>query len=190
MKIVTLGIGHSRLVNGKPEGGARSVDGTSEWEYHRGFTQHLADILCDRHQVASIIVDEYQGGSYGAAMAWLGQTLREQDVDLAVELHFNAATGTARGHEWLYWHSSAAGKKLATNLHLSFSRHFPQAVIPARGVKPRTAADRGALFLQRTHCPAVICEPFFGDNPADWTLATKQWVKMADAIATGIAASL
>lgn len=58
--------------------------------------------------------------------------------------------------------------------------------IPARGTKPRTSADRGGEFLRLTHCPAVICEPFFGDNAADWRVAVDRKGDMADAIAQGI----
>lgn len=190
MKTVAICVGHSRLRSGWPEGGARSVTGESEWEWNVHLAHEVAEILHDHHQIPALVVDRYEGGSYGAAMSWLGKMLREEgDIALAVELHFNAANGLARGHEWLHWHRSTAGKRLATNLHLAFSQSFPQAVIPARGVKPRSAVDRGALFLQRTHCPAVICEPFFGDNRADWEFANKKRFGIAKAIARGIAAS-
>ena len=39
-----------------------------------------------------------------------------------------------------------------------------------RGIKERKSG-RGSEFLRQTPCPAVICEPFFGDNEGDWS----QW---------------
>jgi len=42
------------------------------------------------------------------------------------------------------------------------------------------------LFLRGTHCPAVICEPFFGSNPGDWQTAKDKKTNIARAIAEGI----
>jgi N-acetylmuramoyl-L-alanine amidase len=189
-KRVALCVGHSRPgLDGKPEGGARSATGVSEWEYNSRLARLIAEELHDAHDISSMLIDRYAGGGYGSAMRWLGRTLREEgDIALAVELHFNAADGKARGHEWLHWHSSAKGKRAALEMHLVFSNAFPQ--IPARGVKPKTSADRGAGFLQATHCPAVIAEPFFGDNPTDWKLAKDFPGSIARAIARGIANAL
>ncbi len=39
--------------------------------------------------------------------------------------------------------------------------------LPNRGVKPRSAEDRGGYLLRYTHAPCVIAEPFFIDNDSD-----------------------
>lgn len=187
-KRVALCVGHSRLVGTRAEGGARSVSGVSEWEYNSKLARLIAEELHDKHGISALVIDRYQGGSYGSAMAWVGATLRhEGDIALAVELHFNAADGKARGHEWLYWHSSAKGKLGATKMHLAFAAAFPPGKIPMRGVKAKGASDRGALFLKETPCPAVIAEPFFGDNSEDWKLANDFPGTIARAMARGIA---
>jgi N-acetylmuramoyl-L-alanine amidase len=187
-KRVALCVGHSRLVGTRAEGGARSVTGVSEWEYNSKLARLIAEELHDKHGISALVIDLYQGGSYGSAMAWVGATLRhEGDIALAVELHFNAADGKARGHEWLHWHSSPKGKVAATLLHLAFTADFPPSRITTRGVKPKDASDRGAAFLKETPCPAVIAEPFFGDNAADWKIAKDFPHSIARAMARGIA---
>lgn len=37
-----------------------------------------------------------------------------------------------------------------------------------------------------THCPAVICEPFFGTNHGDWLTAKAKQARIAKAMAEGI----
>lgn len=187
---VALCVGHSRRqASGCPEGGAVTHDGqVNEWTYNHKLAQLIATELHDEHGIHAYILNDYGERPYSAAIAWLAAELRALgNIRLAVELHFNAATPAATGHEWLYWHSSHKGKLLATHLHLAMCRNVPG--IKARGVKPRTSSDRGSEFLRRTHCPAVIAEPFFGSHPNDWRIARAHQSIIAKAIAAGIAAS-
>lgn len=179
--MIALCIGHSRLVAGRPEGGARSVDGTSEWDYNKVLASLIASQL-RRSEVPCLLVDRYEGRGYGSAMRWLGRHLREVGATRAVELHFNAGGG--RGHEWLHWAGSDGGEAMARRLEQSVATALPE--LPRRGVKPRGARDRGALFLRRTHCPAVIAEPFFGDSRADWQVAQDRMEYLAVAMAAGM----
>jgi N-acetylmuramoyl-L-alanine amidase len=66
----------------------------------------------------------------------------------------------------------------------AYSESFPQAV--SRGSKAKVTGERGGEFLKLTHCPAVIAEPFFGDNPQEWEVASSSVSAMAEAMATGI----
>jgi N-acetylmuramoyl-L-alanine amidase len=120
-------------------------------------------------------------------MQWLAAHLAERGADAAIELHFNSAGESARGHEWLYWKTSKSGKRLADSLDYEMRLQFPPVIHPARGIKPRNSLDRGAEFLRRPHCPAIIAEPFFGSNAEDWKLATLHKDKVAIAIANGLA---
>jgi len=187
---VALCVGHSRRQDsGQPEGGAVTHDGkVNEWTYNIALARLIATELHDEHDIDAFIINDYGQRSYGQAMTWLaGELLELGNIKLAVELHFNAAEPAANGHEWLHWHSSKKGKLLATQLHLAMCRNVPG--IKARGVKPRGSDDRGAEFLRRTHCPAVICEPFFGSHSNDWRLASTHQSAIAKAIAAGIAAA-
>jgi N-acetylmuramoyl-L-alanine amidase len=183
--MVALCVGHSRLVNGRVEGGAVSVGGCSEHSYWSGTVQIIATALA-AGGIASAIIDRYQGEGYGAAMRCLAGRVRELKAACAVELHFNDSDNPrACGHEWLYWHASERSKALADALETSLA--YGVRDLTARGLKPITAADRGAEFLRLTHCPAVIAEPFFGSNSGDWKTAVDRQNKIACAIASGIA---
>lgn len=182
---IALCIGHSRPVDGHPEGGAVSVGGIQEWQYNSNLADHIAAHLT-RHRIRWFIVDRYQGAGYTSAQKWLATHLAEREADAALELHFNSAGKTARGHEWLYWHSSKSGRALAGHLDHEMRLQLPPHLIPARGAKPLDSTSRGAEFVRRTHCPSVICEPFFGSNPDDWRIATENIDKIAIAIANGV----
>ncbi len=182
--LVALCVGHSRKINGHPEGGAVSVGAVSEWTYNRELAGMIRDILAES-RVASRIYSDYDGGWYGTAQRWLASVLRLDHVTLAIELHFNASDSpAATGHEWLYWGTSKAGKRLAESIAAEMSLALPE--LKSRGIKPKTSSDRGAEFLKGTHCPAIIAEPFFGSNPTDWQTAVERKPAIARAIAAGI----
>ena len=102
-----------------------------------------------------------------------------------MELHFNAASPKATGHEWLYWHTSEKGRLLARALRDSFEDSFP--MFKSRGIKDRKKGDRGAYFLRATCMPVCIAEPFFGTNAEeDWKLAVEHKKGIAAAIAGGL----
>lgn len=182
--LVAICVGHSRKINGQPEGGAVSVGNVAEWAYSVDLAAMIREIL-DESRVASRIYSDYGPGGYGTAQRWLASALRLDRTTLAIELHFNSDDNpVVTGHEWLYWSISPAGKKLAESIHAEMCLFIPE--IKSRGIKPKAASDRGAEFLRGTHCPAVIAEPFFGSNPADWQTATIRKHSIACAIATGI----
>lgn len=183
---VGLCVGHSRRINTRRDGGATSVGGISEWH----FNSVLADLIgahLTRNRIRWFILSDYPGNGYTAAMCWVADQLALRGAEVAVELHFNSATPQARGHEWLYWHSSKEGKRLADSIDYEFRLQIPPGLIPARGIKPVESFGRGSEFLRRSHCPALIAEPFFGSNEEDWKIATSNQDKIAIAIANGIA---
>lgn len=181
--MVAICVGHSRKINGNVEGGAVSVDGTKEWDYNR----ELANMIHHHLRNAGImcfVEQQYEGTGYTDSMRWLASYLDSRDTKLAIELHFNASSGGARGHEWLHWGSSIRSQTVAESIHQEFTKAFP--LQKNRGVKAKSASDRGAEFLRLTKCPAVICEPFFGDNTEDWSFAIEHKRDIARAIARGV----
>lgn len=177
--MVAICVGHSR----SGDRGARSVGGVYEWDFNHPVAYRVAASL-EHRNIAAKVVDVYDGSGYNASMAWLGRHLADMGADLAVELHFNAATGKAEGYEQLYWHTSREGARLAWKLNAAHERWYPDA--RNRGVKPKGALDRGALFLRLTPCPAVIVEPFFGDNPDEWDAYSMDPMRLAECYAEGI----
>lgn len=178
---IALCIGHSRFINGKRDGGAVSVGKINEWTYNLDLAKMISERLSG-HEV--IIVSAYQGSGYTAAQRWLAAYLKDQKVGAAVELHFNSASPTARGHEWLYYHSSIKGLLLAKSLNLAMMNKVPESI--ARGVKPLNAGDRGNEFVKLTSMPSVIGEPFFGSSLSDWKIAVDKKPQIADAYAEGL----
>lgn len=158
---IAICVGHSR----KGDAGASSVGCVSEWEYNQPIAKALVDTLKAAGHDARLY-DTYGGASYTSAVNWLADKLKSDGAEFAVELHFNAAGPTAAGYEYLYWHASAAGKNLAQAFLDAHRKALPQ--FQNRGIKLRTASDRGAFYLQRMPCPAIILEPFFGSNPDEW----------------------
>lgn len=163
--MIAICVGHSRKINGRYDGGAYSPSlDINERDFNLKVASQLVDMLKDRG-IRSKVFDHYNGNGYGAAMSDVAKQVKEARASLAIELHFNSASPEANGHEWLYWHSSEIGKKIAAKFDIEFCKAFP--TIKKRGFKAITKKDRGAKFLELTHCPAVILEPFFGSSTQD-----------------------
>jgi len=159
------------------------VGGVSEWLFNRSEIAPRLHAKLRMMGHSPAIYHAYAGDSYEAAMIDIAGRLNRDKMDVALELHFNSAHAGASGHEWLYWNSSARSKALATWLDETFDDVAP---LPSRGLLPRFRSNRGALFLRLTHCPAVICEPFFGSNAQDWAWASAN----PDVIATCMAKAI
>lgn len=185
---IALCVGHSRKINQRLDGGALSADGTTEHTFNTQLATRIARHLTTLG-ISSTLYTDYSGTGYGSAMAWLGKQIDLARATLAIELHFNSSdTHRATGHEWLHFHTSKNGALLADHLRRTVGAAFP--FLPDRGLKPISKGGRGYEFLRSTSCPAVICEPFFGDNPTDWQAITPHTEKLAQALATGLAATL
>jgi N-acetylmuramoyl-L-alanine amidase len=188
---IAICVGHSRRVHGRREGGAVSCEpASSEWAFNDALGRLVIERLHDAHGLTAILVNDYQGESYGGAMRWLAGYLRGLgNIKLAVELHFNSADDPkANGHEWLHWHASPKGKLVAAILAMEMT--LSRLGIRSRGVKAIDGGDRGGEFLRLTHCPAVICEPFFGSNAQDWETARAQVEALAATIARALAEAM
>lgn len=157
-KVIAVCVGHSR----RNDKGAVNTDGVSEYKYNSLVAAVTVEKLRKMGHTAHLIA-EYGGNSYGSAMTWVAAKVKELKADVAVELHFNSASSQkAVGHEWLYWLTSRKSKLLAESFRQCFADAFPDRV--DRGLKAKDQTSRGAGFLSKTHCPAIICEPFFGSN--------------------------
>ena len=103
--------------------------------------------------------------------------------DFIVSLHCNAFNTKASGTEVLYYHRSEKGKKMAEILLKHLVEHLK---LPNRGIKPKTAEDRGGYLLRYTKAPCVIAEPFFIDNDDDLARAQEDIGGLAEAYAKAI----
>jgi N-acetylmuramoyl-L-alanine amidase len=182
--LVALCVGHSRKTDDRMDGGAVTHDGaTNEWHYNKRLAGGIAAVLA-KSGVRSVIISEYEGSSYGRAQAWLAGHLKDLGCTIALELHFNSAdSAEASGHEWLYWHGSDRGAKLAESLSAEMAM---TGMFRTRGAKAIDGSDRGALFTKLPSCPSVICEPFFGSSFLDWPKADREISRVATAMAEGV----
>ena len=175
--VLAICVGHSR----HNDMGAVACDGkTDEWTYNMQVAYEMQAALAEAG-VESIVVDQYVGRGYTEAMYNLSAELKELKVESAIELHFNSAHPNARGSEMLHLDTSRKGKRLAQCLQEAVMDEFQTA---DRGTKGR-AAGRGVQFLEKTHCPAVIAEPFFGSNEADWEIFGNQFDTLGSVLALG-----
>jgi N-acetylmuramoyl-L-alanine amidase len=104
-------------------------------------------------------------------MGWLSQRLNELRPfpDCALELHFNAADSPGvEGFEYIHWHTSSQGERLAECLVKAQLQMSPTQ--KNRGRKKANFETRGGAFLYKPTCPCVIAEPFFGTSQKEWDL--------------------
>ena len=97
----------------------------------------------------------------------LPSDINKMNPEFILSLHSNAFNTKASGSEILYYHKSKAGKKMA--------QEFQNTVVKSlglkdRGIKSKTAEDRGGYLLKYTNAPCIIMEPYFIDNDEDLTL--------------------
>lgn len=159
---VALCVGHSR----SGDSGAVATNGLSEHKFNKARAVAVKSLL-ENKGIEAHVIDYYQGGGYSSAMQWLANHLRKKEYTLAVEFHFNSASPSAKGFEYLFWHKSKVGILVAKEFQKNHLNYFPDAY--DRGIEPLgdEAHERGVLFTSLTHCPAVILEPFFGSNKSE-----------------------
>lgn len=180
--MIVIGVGHSRY----GDNGAVSVGGVSEHVFNSAVAKELHKILAWR-QIDCVVIDKYEGNDYSSAMSWVAGKVRSLEATLAIELHFNSASPSANGYEFLYWESSVNGRKLALAFADAYRDLFPTATARReRGTFPVGSNSRGSQFLKKTHCPALICEPFFGSNQHEWTIARNNPERIAEAYADAV----
>lgn len=180
--MIAICVGHSRY----GDNGAVSVGGVTEHAFNSGVAKELRLMLAER-QIDSVVIDDYEGRNYSEAISWVAGRVKSLGATLAIELHFNSATASAHGYEFLCWGTSVKGRKLALAFADAYRDLFPQATARRdRGTYPVSSSARGAQFLRKTHCPALICEPFFGSNQHEWTIARNDPARIAEAYADAI----
>ena len=104
----------------------------------------------------------YRGtkGSYMDKMRDLAKQINGKGYSLVIEPHFNSFNGIANGCEALYHHKSTIGKRYAEMYCKNVVKEYGTV---NRGAKA-TSSGNGFGFLSLMDAPALILEPFFGDN--------------------------
>ena len=156
-----------------------STQGSAErvWEHERckAATASLATLLTTAGFACLTVSPDIYSLDNDAALIEKIRFVNERRVDMALELHLNAAGGDYS--TCLYWddeegYFSESGKQLAVEIAAQFKAAFPWRSIGAKG---QTYFDRRLAFLHKTNMPAVITEAAFKDDPSHRTsMETKQ----------------
>jgi N-acetylmuramoyl-L-alanine amidase len=176
-ELVAICVGHSR----RGDKGAVNIKGDSEWKYNSKVAKALKKELKYRG-IDSKVYSSYEGKTYREAMDFIKDKLKEDGAELALELHFNAYTGRAKGCSMLYNSPNSESKRLAEELQFSVLKDFDTI---DRRTKGLNKGDRGLLFAENDYIPTVLCEPFFGDNRQDCELFS-DYRLLASSYANGI----
>lgn len=150
MKKCALVIGHK-----KSSSGASNIEsGLTEFAFNEKLAMEIEDEIKD--------VDIQR--VYRRTYKTLPDDINELNPDFIISLHCNAYNETASGTEVLYYHRSTKGKLMAEILN---DELVGALGLNNRGIKPKSAEDRGGFLLKSTSAPCVIAEPFFIDNNSD-----------------------
>ena len=149
-----LVIGHKKT----SQGAHNEKYNISEFDFNDKLTQQIGnhpDIVNSNIEVNRI---------YRRTYNQLPHDINEYNPDFIISLHCNAFNKKASGSEVLYYHKSKMGKKIADILNKQF-KSLPNN---NRGIRPKSAEDRGGYLLMNTNAPCIIAEPFFIDNDTDY----------------------
>lgn len=149
---VAIVVGHDKV-----ETGAYSKYlGASEYLYNSEVASYLS---C----VADIYKNE-AGKGYRTKVDLLAKKLNPKKYDLVIELHFNFFDGIENdrgtGTETLIYPGNNFTREFGDLFNKNISEKYG---IRNRGTKER-GKGRGSYFLRKMSAPAIILEPFFGDE--------------------------
>lgn len=129
-----------------------------EHEYHSRVVKHLNHPDVD-------IYHRMRTTSYSRATQDLAQRVNSKHYDLVMELHFNAfdqvANNIGVGTEAIIYLGSQKAREAGERYCEAVSEKYGTT---NRGVKEHGTGMRGHLFLRSMRAPAIIAEPFFGDE--------------------------
>ena len=166
VKTIAIIIGHDER-----EQGAVSANGTTEFQYNSALADLMQSYMMTSTSLTPIILYRPDEG-----YSELPAKVNTVNPDVAIELHCNAFDKRASGTETLFCMWSDNGRILA---QLMQDAAIKALGLNDRGIKPIFKLDRGGHFLHCTRAPAVITEPFFIDNQADFKAGTENIDRLA-----------
>lgn len=156
MKVAGV-IGHYE----KSKGAYSSYFEMNEFDFYKEVSKHLKGVDIYEHNPE---IRNYRSRVRNTAI----NKLDPKDYDLVMEFHFNSFDKETSGCETVYFEKSAKG--------YAHAKRFSELVhdctgIPLRrsnGLKPvLTRFERGQASVYYPKAPAILIEPFFGDNIED-----------------------
>jgi len=149
---IALVVGHTE----DKKGAKNKSFGVYEYNINNKLAKDIKKILSDKVDIV------YRLNGYKN----LPSDISKIDPKFILSLHSNAFNTKASGSETLYYHKSKTGKMIA--------QVFQNLIVKSlglkdRGIKSKTAEDRGGYLLKYTQAPCIIMEPYFIDNDDDFT---------------------
>lgn len=158
IKKIAILVGH-----GAGDSGAICYNGTEEHNYNL--------------QVAKILLSENSNKELSMFLkspsGWVSTYLKVAlfNPDLTIELHLNAATGSAVGCEVLCLSNDEKSAEIGRSFAKAFTGKFGRKLRREQGINFISAGDRGYGNIKG--CKAlspgsILVEPFFCDNKNEW----------------------
>ena len=167
--LCALVIGHKKM----SPGAKNETSNISEFDFNDELARQI------EQKVTGINIQRVYRRTYNRLM----HDINELYPDFIISLHCNAFDTTASGTEILYYHRSEKGRMMAEILLRHLVDHLQ---LPDRGIKPKSAENRGGPLLRYTHAPCVIAEPFFIDNDNNLAKAHQNVAGLAEAYSIAI----
>ena len=169
MRKIAIVIGHDKT----SPGAYSPFLGMSEYLYNSEVASYLHEFCIYRRPI---------GGGYNTQMRKLSEQINKENFDLVVELHFNSFNKEANGVETVSYPGNSYAKALGQKYCDLIAKKYGTN---NRGAKEATVNGRGWGFLSMINAPAIIVEPFFGDNeeaekfknPGTYAEVIKEWLK-------------
>ncbi len=171
MKTCALVIGHKN----SSQGAVNKSSGTTEFTFNESLSKKIEDA------VTGVTVQRIFRRTYQT----LPGDINDFNPDFIISLHCNAFNESVSGTEVLYYHRSTKGEQFAAVLQKKLLKALK---LNDRGIKPKTAEDRGGFLLRYTQAPCILAEHFFIDNDSDLKIAKKNQKQLVQAYADAISA--
>jgi N-acetylmuramoyl-L-alanine amidase len=185
MKRLAIIVGH----NSEKQGAVRHDTGETEFVWNSDLAKLIEYEARDYPGIEVKTFFRQAGLGYTREIRRVYEETDRWGANATVELHFNSASSPkATGTETLI-----SGTPASMALAVSVNREMVAALgLRDRGVKTRSADDRGGASLMSGRAPAILIEPFFGSSPegqkATDTSAEKE--VLAEAVIRGVASSM
>jgi len=170
------------LAAGHTPDGTGGSGATGEKAWNTIMVDHMRSQLSAKGAMVYVHAHEIVG--YGARMQDYFDSVKATlgSADVIWDFHYNAYNGTAKGFEMLYAHSES----LARSVTDEFAISFPKSVLRGdRGLK-QCLTGNGSGFLVKSPWPALLPEPFFGDNPNEVAVFGHAQATVASAYVRGL----
>ncbi len=185
MKRLAIVVGH----NSEKQGAVRGDTGETEFVWNSDLAKMIEGEAQAYPDLEVKTFYRQPGLGYTREIRRVYEETDRWGANATVELHFNSsASPNASGTETL-----TSGTPASMALAVSVNQEMVAALgLKDRGVKTRSASDRGGASLMSGRAPAVLIEPFFGSSEKGQkaTDSTTEKRALAEAIVRGVASSM